>query len=64
MSLVGFYLDVIKAFNDNKVEYMLVGGHAVNYYGYIRATIDMDIWINSSDKNLVLLLILLNMKLL
>jgi hypothetical protein len=56
MSLVGFYLDVLGAFENNKVEYMLVGGHAVNYHGYVRATIDMDVWVNTTDANLERLL--------
>jgi len=29
----------------HKVEYLLIGGHAVAYHGYPRATQDMDIWI-------------------
>jgi predicted nucleotidyltransferase len=52
MSLVGFYLDVLGALDNNNVEYMLVGGHAVNYHGYVRATIDMDIWVNSTEANI------------
>jgi hypothetical protein len=31
--------------NAHKVEYLLIGGYAVNYHGYPRATADMDIWI-------------------
>ncbi len=30
---------------------MLIGGYAVNYYGYSRATADMDIWIGISSNN-------------
>jgi len=26
-------------------EYLLIGGYAVGYYGYPRATADMDLWI-------------------
>lgn len=35
----------------NDVEYLLIGGYAVNYYGYARATADMDIWIASRPEN-------------
>lgn len=28
----------------NQVDYLLVGGYAVQYYGYLRATRDLDIW--------------------
>jgi hypothetical protein len=31
--------------NAHRVEYLLIGGYAVNYHGYPRATADMDIWI-------------------
>ena len=31
------------------VEFLMIGGHAVNYYGYSRATIDVDFMIAASD---------------
>jgi len=37
--------------NSNEVEYLLVGGYAVAFYGYIRATNDIDIWINIKPEN-------------
>ena len=30
---------------------MLIGGYAVGYHGYPRATVDMDIWIDVSEEN-------------
>jgi hypothetical protein len=33
------------------VEFMLVGGYAVIYYGYERTTTDMDIWLQGKNKN-------------
>ena len=30
-------------FEEHGVHYALVGGHAVNYHGYVRATQDMDV---------------------
>jgi hypothetical protein len=33
------------------VEYLLVGGYAVNHYGYHRFTEDIDFWIAVSDRN-------------
>lgn len=38
--------------NSNDVEYLLVGGYAVAFYGYIRSTNDIDIWINNSPENI------------
>jgi hypothetical protein len=37
--------------NSEGVEYLLVGGYAVGYYGYPRATGDMDIWIGIGQEN-------------
>lgn len=39
------FKDFLKLLNSNKVEYLLIGGYAVGYYGYSRATADMDIWV-------------------
>jgi hypothetical protein len=37
--------------NDHHVEYLLIGGYAVGYHGYPRATADMDIWIARNPEN-------------
>lgn len=37
--------------NSNEVEYLVIGGYAVNYYGYARATADLDIWIGITPGN-------------
>jgi predicted nucleotidyltransferase len=47
-----FYLSVIRAFNTNEVEYMVVGGFAVNFHGYNRTTGDLDLWISTHESNL------------
>jgi len=45
-------LDVLcSLLNQNKVEYMIVGGLAVNYHGFQRATGDIDIWYNPNETN-------------
>lgn len=38
-------------FNQHEVEYLLVGGYAVGYHGYPRATMDVDVWIASTPEN-------------
>jgi predicted nucleotidyltransferase len=43
--------EFLKSLNSARVEYLLIGGYAVGYYGYPRATGDLDIWIATSDKN-------------
>ena len=35
----------------HKVEFMLIGGYAVIYYGYERVTSDMDIWLKPTNDN-------------
>lgn len=37
--------------NKHKVNYMLIGGYAVIYYGYERNTADMDIWLKADNEN-------------
>jgi hypothetical protein len=39
------FREFLRCLNDAGVEYMLVGGHAVAYHGYVRPTTDMDVWI-------------------
>jgi hypothetical protein len=43
--------EFLKLLNLKRVEYLLIGGYAVGYYGYPRATADMDIWVGMSAKN-------------
>lgn len=45
------YKDFLRLLNSHKVRYLLVGGYAVGYHGYPRATGDMDIWIEMSEPN-------------
>ncbi len=42
----------IKACNRFSVKMIMVGGSAVNYYGYKRHSADIDFWIDNSKKNL------------
>lgn len=51
-NLLDFHKEVLKAFENHQVNYLLVGGHAVGLYGYVRNTADLDLWIDRSDKNL------------
>jgi predicted nucleotidyltransferase len=45
------YKEFLRLLNDNQVRYLVVGGFAVNYHGYSRATIDIDIWISREEEN-------------
>lgn len=44
MQLPPDFKDFLKLLNLKQVEYLLIGGYAVSYYGYPRATGDMDVW--------------------
>jgi len=33
----------LRLLNAHRVEYLLIGGYAVGYYGYVRATADIDL---------------------
>jgi hypothetical protein len=39
------FKEFLRLLDAHRVEYLLIGGYAVNYHGYPRATTDMDIWI-------------------
>jgi predicted nucleotidyltransferase len=43
--------EFLKSLASNKVEYLLIGGYAVGYYGYPRPTGDLDVWIAIDPEN-------------
>lgn len=45
------FKEFLQLLSAEKVKYLLVGGYAVGYYGYPRATADMDIWIATDKDN-------------
>ena len=51
MQLPPDFKDFLKLLNLKQVEYLLIGGYAVSYYGYPRATGDMDVWIAINLEN-------------
>ena len=51
MQLPPDFKDFLKLLNLRQVEYLLIGGYAVSYYGYPRATGDMDVWIAINPRN-------------
>ncbi len=53
MKSIDQYKKHIEVFNNHNVEYMIVGAFSVNFHGYVRATMDMDIWVGKSERNLV-----------
>ena len=45
------FKEFLKLLKEHKVRYLLIGGYAVGYHGYPRATADMDIWIAMDPDN-------------
>ncbi|HPB81827.1 MAG TPA: hypothetical protein PK200_07290 [Spirochaetota bacterium] len=49
----GEFREFLKLLDAHDVEYLLIGGYAVAFHGYPRATADMDVFINASPENAV-----------
>jgi hypothetical protein len=45
------FKEFLKSLTSNRVEYLLIGGYAVAIHGYIRATNDLDVWVNANPEN-------------
>lgn len=45
------FKEFLKLLTDHAVDYLLIGGYAVGYYGYPRTTADMDIWVSPDAAN-------------
>lgn len=45
------FKEFLKLLNDKEVDYLLIGGYAVAFYGYPRATNDIDVWIAINPNN-------------
>ena len=44
-------LEAIQAFNKNQVEYLLIGGYAMRFYGASRSAMDVDLFTSNSTNN-------------
>jgi hypothetical protein len=51
MRLPPDFLDLLTALNAADARYLLVGGHAVGFYGLPRATKDIDLWVEPTPDN-------------
>lgn len=51
MTLHPDFKEFIELLNKHEADYLLIGGYAVVFYGYVRATGDMDIWIRNTIGN-------------
>lgn len=46
------FKEFIELLNNNNVRYIIIGGYAVVYHGYVRSTNDIDIWVDISEDNI------------
>lgn len=50
------FKEFLNLLNANGVRYLLIGGYAVGFYGYPRATNDMDIFVAKDEENAQLII--------
>ena len=46
------FKEFLQLLNSRGVEYLVVGGYAVGFYGYPRSTGDMDVYVNNNVSNI------------
>ena len=52
MELDKDFKEFIELLNEHKVKYLIIGGYAVNFYGYPRYTKDIDLWLWMTKSNI------------
>ena len=45
------FIDILSAFSEENVDYLLVGSYAMAFHGWARATGDIDLWIRPTEEN-------------
>lgn len=45
--------EFLKFLKEENAEFVIIGGYAVAFHGYVRATNDMDLYFRATDKNIV-----------
>ena len=51
ISLPSDFKEFLKLLNAKRVKYLVIGGYAVGYHGYPRATNDLDVFVAAEHKN-------------
>ncbi|HMV43763.1 MAG TPA: nucleotidyltransferase family protein [Leptospiraceae bacterium] len=49
LDLYNEFKQIVNKFKENSIEYAICGGLAVTFYGYVRATVDIDMLVLSED---------------
>jgi Nucleotidyl transferase of unknown function (DUF2204) len=45
------FKEFLRLLEAREVEYLVVGGYAVSFHGYVRPTLDFDVWVSPSEQN-------------
>ena len=45
------FAEFLRLLNSHGVEYLVIGGYAVGYHGFVRATGDLDVWVGRTEQN-------------
>ncbi len=45
------FKEFLKYLKDHDVRFLLIGGYAVNAHGYVRNTVNIDVWVASDSEN-------------
>lgn len=45
------FKDLLSAFNEHGVEFLVVSAHALAAHGFVRATKDLDVWVRPDAAN-------------
>ena len=45
------FKEFLKSLDAHKARFLLIGGYVVNAFGYVRNTVDLDVWIASDEEN-------------
>ena len=51
MEICNEFREMVMCLNANMAQYLVIGGYAVNHYGFSRFTGDFDIWVNKKPAN-------------
>jgi len=46
------FIELIRTLENEKVEYVLIGGFAIILHGFVRATQDVDLFVNPTEENI------------
>ncbi len=47
------FRDLLRAFIDHDVDFIVVGAHALAAHGHVRATKDLDVWVRAEQDNAI-----------